>query len=77
MQLSCCSAKALDLNPNCEQSRSSLALMGAENDQSVTDGQALACDEDLPQNDSPLLFKGKEGSLGLTLLENGWGTLLI
>jgi hypothetical protein len=48
--------------------------MGAENDQSVTNGQALACDEDLPQNGSPLLFKGKEGSLGLTLLENWLGT---
>jgi hypothetical protein len=48
--------------------------VGAENDQSVTNWQALACDEDLPQNDSPLLFKGKEGSLGLTLLENRLGT---
>lgn len=74
MQLSCCSAKALGLNANCEQSRSSLALMGAENEQSVTNWQALACDEDLPQNDSPLLFKGKEGSLGLTLSwKYGWG----
>jgi hypothetical protein len=48
--------------------------MGAGNEQSVTNWQALACDEDLPQNDSPLLFKGKEGSLGLTLSwKYGWG----
>jgi hypothetical protein len=51
--------------------------MGAKNDQSVTNWQALACDEDLPQNDSPLLFKGKEGSLGLTLLGKRLGTPLL